>query len=98
MKKMALKKKLIAGSLSLIILLMITSVVGVSIILREQNRDASYELLEKSLNIIREDLLVKQEKLLFDACQELNTQAIRIGKIVNELASLVDSGNVHGGM
>ena len=69
MKSMTLRTKLFAGSLAMVILVMVASAIVVSIVINKQNRTASYQNLEKSLNIIREELLVTQKKLLSDARQ-----------------------------
>jgi hypothetical protein len=69
MKRMKLKNKLISNSLLIVILVMVVTTTAVSIVISRQNVSASYDRIKNSLNIIREDLQVKQKKLLFDASQ-----------------------------
>lgn len=69
MKLMALKNKLLTGSLAMSVLVMITSALVVSMVINKQNRIASYQNIEKSLNIIREDLSMMWAKLLADTQQ-----------------------------
>jgi hypothetical protein len=69
MKRMKLKNKLICGSLIIVILLMVVTIIAVSVVTGRQNNAASYDRIKNALNIIREDLQVKQKKLLFDARQ-----------------------------
>lgn len=69
MKKMKLRNKLVLASVAMLILPMAVSTGVVSTILTQQNRNASHERLKKSLNIIRDDLSAKQEKLFSDGAQ-----------------------------
>jgi methyl-accepting chemotaxis protein len=69
MKKMKLKGKLIFGSLIMVTSLMVVAGVVVSLILYQQNRASSLSQLDRSLNLIRDDLTVKQKKLLADSRQ-----------------------------
>ena len=69
MKKMKLKNKLISNSLLIVILVMVVTTAAVSIVINRQNVSASYDRIKNSLNIIREDLQVKQNELLFDSRQ-----------------------------
>jgi len=69
MKRMKLKNKLIFNSLLIVILVMVVTTTAVSIVINRQNVSASYDRIKNSLNIIREDLQVKQKELLFDARQ-----------------------------
>ena len=69
MKRMKLKGKLIWGSLTIVILLMVVTIIAVSVVTGRQNNAASSDRITNALNIIREDLQVKQNKLLFDARQ-----------------------------
>jgi Methyl-accepting chemotaxis protein (MCP) signalling domain len=69
MKKMKLKNKLLIGSLTMVIFVMIASAVVVSFVISNQNRTASYENLEKSVNIVRIELLNTQKQLLSDTRQ-----------------------------
>ena len=69
MKSMTLRNKLLAGSLAMVIFVMASSAIVVSMVINKQNRTASYQNLEKSLNIIREELSVTQKKLLSNVRQ-----------------------------
>ncbi len=69
MKKMKLKNKLILGALTIVILVMVVSIVSVAALINKQNRKAANNLLENSLNIVRDDLTGRQEKLLSAARQ-----------------------------
>ena len=69
MKKLTLKNKLLAGSLAMVVLVMVASAIVVSMVINRQNTTASYQNLEKSLNIIREELSGVQNKLLSNTRQ-----------------------------
>ncbi|MDD5205218.1 MAG: hypothetical protein PHS17_07340, partial [Desulfobacterales bacterium] len=69
MKSMTLKSKLVAGSLGMVVLVMTASAVVVSLVIQKQNRTASYQALDKSLSVLREELSLMQEKLLSDTRQ-----------------------------
>jgi len=69
MKRMKLKTKLILGSLTMVILVMIVSTTAVSFLINKQNKRGSYDQLRKASNIIRNDLLYRQGKLLKNARQ-----------------------------
>ncbi|MBW1803881.1 MAG: hypothetical protein JRJ85_24505, partial [Deltaproteobacteria bacterium] len=69
MKKMTLKNKLLAGSVAMVVLVMAASAIVVSVVINRQNRTASFQNIERSLNIIREDLSGIQDKLLADTRQ-----------------------------
>lgn len=69
MKKMKLRTKLTLGSLAMIVLVMVVSTAAVSFLINKQNKRGSYDQLTKSGNIIRNDLLYRQEKLLKNAHQ-----------------------------
>ncbi len=66
---MKLRTKLIIMSLAMLIVPMAFSITVVSLITFRQNKAASYDQLDKSLNIVRDDLLSKREKLLADVNQ-----------------------------
>jgi len=72
-KGMKLKGKLISGSLAMVVLVMVVSAIVVSIVISGQNQRAADRELRKSLNIVREDLLEKQRKLLSDSQQIAST-------------------------
>ena len=69
MSRMKLRTKLIAASLVIMIVPMVVSVAMVSVITTRQNRSVSFDRIDKSLNIVRDDLAGKQAKLLSDAFQ-----------------------------
>jgi hypothetical protein len=69
MKRMTLKNKLVTAFLAMVILMMVASAIVVGMVINQQNRAASYGNLEKSLNIVRKELLVMHEKLLADTQQ-----------------------------
>jgi len=64
MSRVTLKMKMILGSLGMVVLVMILSTSVVSTIIKRQSRNASNELLEKALTIIRDDLTTKQQNLI----------------------------------
>jgi len=69
MKKMKLKNKLMLMALSMVIFVTIVSTIVVCIVINKQNRDASNDLLQKSFNIISDDISGIKEKLLADSRQ-----------------------------
>jgi methyl-accepting chemotaxis protein len=69
MRRMTLKNKLVTGSLAMVIPVMVASAIVVGIVINKQSRAASYGNLEKSLNIVRKELLVMQMNLLSDTRQ-----------------------------
>ena len=69
MKRVTLKNKLIAGSLLMVLLVMVASAIAVSVVIHKQTRSASFQTIEKSLNLIRNELSQMQAKLLSDARQ-----------------------------
>lgn len=69
MKLNSLKNKLLAGCLAMVVLVMAASAVVVSIVINRQNRAASYQNLEKSLNIVRGELVGMEVKLQADVGQ-----------------------------
>ena len=73
---MTLRNKLILVSMVLLILPMAVSTGVVSTILTQQNRNAARDLLKKSIDIIRDDLSVQQEKLTSNAAQLASINAM----------------------
>jgi Methyl-accepting chemotaxis protein (MCP) signalling domain len=63
MKHSTLKKKLIIGGLLSVVLVMAASTIVVSLVINRQNRAASYQSINNSLDLIREELLLVQSKL-----------------------------------
>ncbi len=70
--KMKLQSKLIVGSLIIVLLVMVVSTLVVSIVISRQNRAGSHDQLKKTLDLARQELLTRQEKLLND-CRQLAT-------------------------
>ncbi|MFO7783573.1 MAG: methyl-accepting chemotaxis protein [Thermodesulfobacteriota bacterium] len=60
MKKIKLKYKMLVTSLAMVILVMSASGVAVFLLLGKQSQQTSYSLLERSLNIAKDDLLDKR--------------------------------------
>ena len=73
MRKLKLKSKLILGSLTMVIFVMISSTIVVSIIVRRQSERVSNDQIHNALNIVRNDLLEKKQKILTDARQMATT-------------------------
>jgi hypothetical protein len=73
MKSLPLKNKLLTGSLALVILVMAASAVVVSIVIYDQNRTASHNNIQRSLNILKGALTLLQTKLLEDTRQMAST-------------------------
>ncbi|MBW1780693.1 MAG: hypothetical protein JRL30_08120, partial [Deltaproteobacteria bacterium] len=69
LKGLKLKGKLTSGSLAMVVLVMVVSAIVVAIVINRQNRETADRDLRKSINIIREDLLTKEKKLLADSQQ-----------------------------
>lgn len=69
MKRMRLKNKLILGALGIIITMMVVSTLSVAFLISKQNRKAADGLLINALDIVREDLSGRQEKVLADTRQ-----------------------------
>ena len=69
MKIVSLKNKLVVGSLAMVVLVMLASAVVMSVVINRQNKAASFENIEKSINIVRDELLSMQTKLLSDTHQ-----------------------------
>lgn len=88
MRKMKLKGKLISGSLIMMAMLMVVAGVVVSFILYQQNRASSLSQLDRSLKLIRDDLTIKQKKLLADSRQmaTMNSMGSKL-KFLNDYAN-----------
>ncbi len=69
MKRFKLKYNLLMGSLAMVVVVMTASLVAVFMLLGKQNRQASYDLLGKSLNIVRDDLITRKDEILSQARQ-----------------------------
>ena len=75
---------MILGSLILFALVIVLSTTVVSTLMRKQSRGASNDLLQKSLNIIRDDLLGKEQKMLSFGHQAASAQIAANLKYVHE--------------
>lgn len=73
MRKLKLKSKLIAGSLIMVLFVMIASTIVVSIIVRQQSEGMSHDQVRNAVNIVQNDLLEKEQKILSDARQMATT-------------------------
>lgn len=73
MRKLKLKNKLILSSLIMVIFVMVASTVVVSIIVRRQSEQISNDQIQKALNIVRNDLLERKQKILTDSRQMATT-------------------------
>jgi hypothetical protein len=71
MKRIRLKYKLLFGPLIMVILIMAISLIVVVTVLRNQNRSTSYDQIQKAVNIVREELLAGQLKLM-EAAQQMS--------------------------
>lgn len=66
---MTLRNKIIFSAAAMLLLMMISATVAVSIIINRQNRNASYDYIDKSFNIIKDDINRNANKLLSDTRQ-----------------------------
>ncbi len=90
---MSLKKKLILGAIGLVILIMIACLSFVSILVSKQNKTIANTQVKSAINVIRQDLLDKQNKLLADALQMASAN-----KMASKIAYLNDNKrekNIH---
>ncbi|MFA5902901.1 MAG: methyl-accepting chemotaxis protein [Desulfobacula sp.] len=90
---MSLKKKLIFGAIGLVILIMIASLSFVSILVTKQNKNIAGNQVLSAVNVIRQDLLDKENKLMADALQMASAN-----KIASKIAYLNDNKrekNIH---
>ena len=85
--KFTLKNKIILGAAGMLVLMMVSSTVAVSIIINRQNRNASYDYLDKSFNIIKDDISRNTNKLLSDA-----RQLATINEMGSNLKFLLETG------
>jgi hypothetical protein len=69
MRQMKLNRKLILFSLSTLVFVMVVSTAVVTGILMKQTRVESHDRIRQSLDIVKEDVSGKQQKLLADALQ-----------------------------
>ncbi|MBF0529219.1 MAG: methyl-accepting chemotaxis protein, partial [Deltaproteobacteria bacterium] len=69
MKKAGLRTKLIFASMLALIIPMAVTIGVVTFIVTKQNKTTSFDMLKKSMDIIREDLQSKEKKLIADTTQ-----------------------------
>ena len=67
--RFALRTKIMIGAVAMLLLMVIGSTVAVSLILNKQNRLASYDSIDKSFNIIKDDINRNINKLISDSHQ-----------------------------
>ena len=90
---MSLKKKLIFGAIGLVILIMVATLSFVSILVTKQNKTIAHRQVLSAVNVIRQDLMDKQNKLLVDALQMASAN-----KMASKVAYLNDNKrekNIH---
>jgi hypothetical protein len=80
MTRLRLKSKMIIGSLAMAILVLVTTAVAVSIVINAQYREAAGRDIVKTINIVREDVITTQEKMLADTRQiaTINTMGAKV--------------------
>ncbi len=83
---MSLKKKLIFGAIGLVVFIMLSSVLIVSILVTKQNKNTANYQIKSAINVIKQDLLDKQTKLLSDTSQMASAN-----KMASKVAYLNDS-------
>ncbi|MBU2513340.1 HAMP domain-containing protein [bacterium] len=71
-----LRLKITAGALGLVILIMTLSTIIISLIIYDQNRDASFSRVDQSMKLIQDDLLNMGVKLLNHTKQIANTETL----------------------
>lgn len=69
MKKWTLKYRLMLGSLIMVVLVMAASTAAVFVLLGKQAREASYSLIERSMDIARDDIMAKRQEILAETRQ-----------------------------
>jgi len=74
MKKIRLKYKLIFGPMIMVFLIMVVSLTLVVTVLKKQNRGTSFDQIQKSANIVQEELRARQLKLTEAAQQVSNAK------------------------
>ncbi len=75
-----------SGALGIVAMTMILSSVIISIIIYRQNRETSYGMLEQTMNIIRDDLLSKTNKILRHTQQIADSENLGVSmQFINEL-------------
>ena len=83
---MSLKKKLIFGAIGLVVFIMIATLSFVSVLVTKQNKAIADKQVLSAVNVIRQDLLDKQHKLMIDALQMASAN-----KMASKIAYLNDN-------
>ena len=91
MKTIKLRMKLILGAVGMIVTVMIASQAVVMLLLNQENRRTADDRIEKALNVVREELLGKQAKLLAETRQMAG--ANKMGSTVKYLNDLKNETN-----
>lgn len=80
MKLLRLKTKMLLGSLAMVVFVMLASAIVVSIVINRQYREAVGRDITKTINIVRDDLLTTQEKMMADTRQiaTINTMGAKV--------------------
>ena len=76
MKRIQLKAKLVLGAILMVLLIMVASTISVAVIINRQNQEMAKSTLENAMNLIRDDLSGKIEKLRADAHQLSTTDKL----------------------
>lgn len=83
---MKLKNKLMLGATIIILIVMIVAVLSSSFLINQQNRQAVDGLLDHALNMVKDDLTAKQEKLILNS-----NQLATLDKLAARIKLLYDS-------
>ena len=86
--RFALRTKIIVGAVAMLLLMAIGSTVAVSIIINKQNRLSSYDYIDKSFNIIKDDITRNRNKLVSDS-----HQLATINEMGNNVKYLLETGS-----
>jgi methyl-accepting chemotaxis protein len=93
LKNVKLKMKLVLGAVGMVVMVMIASQGVVTLLLNQENRKTADNSIEKALNIVREELLGLQAKLLSDSRQM--AEANRMGALVKYLNDIKEESNLN---
>ena len=66
---MKLKAKIIVGALSVLLINMILSILVVAFVINQQNREASFQLLDKTFTVVRNALSETRDALVSNSLQ-----------------------------
>jgi methyl-accepting chemotaxis protein len=87
---MKIKSKLLIGVIGVVLFIMICSTVAVDLLLNKQNHAAVQKNLEKTINLIKDDISKRQIKQMRDA-----RQMVRVNKVGDNLKFMADfSGQI----